>query len=389
MSRRNFSTGIDIGTGTIRAVVVEHNSENPLPTIIGTGTAEARGVRHGYIVNVSEAAESIQKAVAQAEKSSGINVKKAFVAIGGLSLESEVRIGSVFVSRADNEVTDTDVKKAVDAAEENMAQLANKQIVHTVPLGFKLDGEDVLGKPAGMKGSRLEARVLFVTCLQQHLSDFIRAVEEAGVQVEDVMASPIAASFVTLVRRQKTAGCVLANIGAETLSIAVFENNIPISLKVFPIGGVEITNDIALGLKIPLDEAEQIKQGARISSYPKKKLEDIIEARLSDIFDLINAHLKKIGKAGLLPAGIVITGGTSAIPFIEDLAKVALKIPSKVATPDFAKNTKQQVTDGKWSVAYGLCIMGIDQNESESSRGIKIARTTTTSISSWVKQFLP
>ena len=94
------------------------------------------------------------------------------MAIGGLSLESEVRIGSVFVSRADNEVTDTDVKKAVDAAEENMAQLANKQIVHTVPLGFKLDGEDVLGKPAGMKGSRLEARVLFVTCLQQHLSRF-------------------------------------------------------------------------------------------------------------------------------------------------------------------------------------------------------------------------
>jgi len=208
------------------------------------------------------------------------------------------------------------------------------------------------------------------------------------VQVEDIMASPIAASFVTLTKRQKTAGCVLANIGAETLSLAVFENNIPISLKIFPIGGVEITNDIALGFKIPLEEAEELKRGERINSYPKKKLEDIVEARLSDIFDLINDHLKKIGRNGLLPAGIIITGGTASLSIIEDLAKSSLQIPSKVASPDFAKNTKNQITDGSWSVAYGLCIMGLD-SESEESTGIKMARRTRSSLSSWIKQYLP
>ena len=157
-------------------------------------------------------------------------------------------------------------------------------------------------KAVGMKGLRLEAKVLFITCLNQHLKEFLEAVEMANIEVEDIMASPIAASFVTITKRQKTAGCVLANIGAETLSIAVFENNIPISLQVFPIGGSEITNDIALGLKIPIEEAEQLKLGRVLNHYPKKKLEDIVEARLSDIFELIEAHLKKSAKAAFWPA---------------------------------------------------------------------------------------
>ena len=211
----------------------------------------------------------------------------------------------------------------------------------------------------------------------------------ANIEVEYIMASPIAASFVTITKRQKTAGCVLANIGAETLSIAVFENNIPISLQVFPIGGSEITNDIALGLKIPIEEAEQLKLGRVLNHYPKKKLEDIVEARLSDIFELIEAHLKKIGKSGLLAGGIVITGGSSAIPIIEELAKTSLKIPSKIATPDFAKNTKQQIKDNKFSVAYGLCIMGLNDDGDDNDSVIKMSRHAKNNILSWLKQFLP
>jgi len=388
MARRNISTGIDIGSSSIRVVVAEYTEDQTLPTIIGTGIAESRGLRHGYIVNMAETTQSIREAVTAAEKSAGMKIKKAFIAIGGLSLESSVGVGSVFVSRADNEVSETDVSKATESSEESIAQSANKQIIHPVPVSFKLDGEEVLGKPVGLKGSRLEIKTLFITCLHQHLDDFVHAVEDAGIRVEDIMASPIAASFVTLTKRQKTAGCVLANIGAETLSLAVFENNIPISLKVFPIGGAEITNDIALGLKIPLDEAEEVKRGAGIKAYSKKKLDDIIEARLSDIFDIIDSHLKKIGKNGLLPAGIIITGGSSSIPLIEDLAKTSLRLPSKVATPDFAKNSNHQIMDSNWSVAYGLCIMGID-SEGEEGAGIKLARRTKGNLVSWVKQFLP
>jgi len=385
---RNIFTGIDIGTSNIRVVVSEYVKENKMPKIIGTGTTESRGLRHGYIVNINEAAESIREAVSQAEKQANIKIKKAFIAIGGLSLESTISSSSVFISRADGEVTEMDIKNAVEASEEKIDHISNKQIIHSIPIIYKLDNEEILGNPVGMKGTRFEVTTLFVTCLTQHLNDFVSATEEAGINVEDIMASPIAASFITLNKRQKVAGCILANIGAETLSIAVFENNLPISIKVFPIGGVEITNDIALGLKIPLDEAEQIKLGEHITSIPKKKLEDIIEARLSDIFDLIDSHLKKIGRQGLLPAGVIITGGTAALPIVENLARASLKLPSKVITPDIIKNADGYIADATWAVAYGLCIMGLDR-ENEDITGIKLIKRTRSSFYQWVKQFLP
>jgi len=385
---RNIFTGIDIGTSNIRVVVSEYGKESKMPKIIGTGMTESRGLRHGYIINTNEAADSIREAISQAEKQSNIKIKKAFIAIGGLSLESSVSSSSVYISRADGEVTEMDIKNAVEASEEKIDHIANKQIVHSIPIEYRLDGEEILGKPVGMRGSRFEVNTLYVTCLTQHLNDFVSATQEAGVNVEDVMASPIAASFITLNKKQKVAGCILANIGAETLSIAVFENNLPISIKVFPIGGVEITNDIALGLKIPLDEAEQVKLGEHISSFPKKKLEDIIEARLSDIFDLIDSHLKKIGRQGLLPAGVIITGGTSALPIVENLARASLKLPSKVITPDIIKNADGHIADATWAVAYGLCIMGLDR-ENEEAAGIRLVKRTRNNLYQWIKQFLP
>jgi len=375
MARNHIATGIDIGSSSIRVVVSEYKDGGGMPVIIGTGIAESRGMRHGYVVHPEETVGSIRAAIAQAEKSANTRIRRAFLAIGGISLESETATGSVFVSRADNEVTDMDVSAAIAAAEEHLNRSPNKEILQPIPIGFKLDGEHVLGnKPVGMHGSRLEVTMLFITCLSQHLHDFIDAVEKAGVSVDDVLPSPVAASFVTLTKRQKTAGCALANIGAETLSLAVFENDLPVALKIFPMGGMEITNDIALGLRVPLEEAEDIKRGSRISAYSKKKVDDIVSARLSDIFDLIGAYLKKIGKQALLPAGIIITGGSSAIPMMEALAKEALQIPSKVASPDFAKNTKNQIHDASWAVAYGLTIMGLDDGSASSSMGMNRMR---------------
>jgi cell division protein FtsA len=387
MARRNISTGIDIGTSSVRVLVAEHNKDSGQPTILGTGIAESRGLRHGYIVSVEEAAESIHEAIRKAEETSNVEIKHAYLAIGGLSVESTPSSGSVFVSRADGEVTHTDITQAIEAAREAAHLSPNDQVIQDIPLSYILDGKEVLGNPESMKGSRLEVNVLFITCLSQHLHDFISAVEKAGAQVDDVMASPIAASFVTLTKRQKTAGCMLANIGAETLSVAVFENNMPISLKIYPIGGMEITNDIALGFKIPLDEAEKVKRGMNIAMYPKKKVADIIEARLSDIFDIIAAHLKQHGKNSLLPAGIIITGGSAALTGIEEFARNSLKLPSKVAFMDSMKNTKYKTTDTGWSVAYGLCIMGIDGGENTSIP--RMPKGGIKNIGEWLKQFLP
>jgi cell division protein FtsA len=250
-----------------------------------------------------------------------------------------------------------------------------------------------------MKGVKLEVKALFVSCLDPHLSDLVAAVENAGVEAIDVVASPVATSLVTLSKSQKIAGCVLANLGAETVSIMVFENDVPISLEVFPIGGSDITNDIALGLKISLEEAESIKLGGITSTnYSKKKLEDIISARLGDIFDLIGNHLKKIGKAGILPAGIILTGGSAVVGSVEDLARNYLGLPARTASLNFggtaqekssAQAAKFQIKDSSWAVAYGLCIIGNVPDDEEGLGLHRQSKNLFKKIMSIVKQFLP
>ena len=392
---RNIITGIDIGTYHVKVVIAnaQEKNEKGFPKIIAIGTSESRGLRHGYIVNIQDVKNSIKEAVEQAESHTDLKVKKAFVSIGGIGLGSIISTSSVIISRADSEITALDVKKVQEQCEKDISTTAslNKKIIHSIPLHFKIDGKMALGKPEGMKGNKLEVKTLYITCLEHHLNDIIQAVEETGINVQDVMASPIAASLVTLTKSQKIAGCVLTNIGAETVSIAVFENNIPVSLEIFPIGSTDITNDIALGLKVPLEEAEQIKIGAITgSSYPRKKLEEIITARLTDIFELIEAHLKKIGRNELLPAGIIITGGGSGLTNIEELAKISLKLPSRIGVVHLGLQEKQSFKDSTWAVAYGLCILGTHSNEDNpidsSSRIIENSKKT---IKAWLKQFLP
>ena len=380
--RKNIVTSIDVGTHSIRAVIADISPETGAPRIIGTGSAESRGLRSGYVVNPPETTHSIRTAITQAEKEAGVRVKSVFLSIGGISLESIVNTDSIMVSRADGEITDLDIEKVISATEEK-ANLINKQIIETIPLSFKIDGKDIYGRPVGMKGTKLEAKVLFITCLEQHTADLVQATEDAGVEVEDVIPAPIAASLVALTKRQRTVGCLLANIGAETVSIAVFEEDIPISLEVFPIGSTDITNDIALGFQIPLEEAENMKKDGT-QTFERKKLDEIIEARLSDIFELTESHLKKIGRSGLLPAGIILTGGGAGISTIEDFAKGALMLPSKTVRLSVNGLNMQ---DSSWFVAYGLCIFGLNQTrESKVSQRFKRAGK---GVLSWFKQLLP
>lgn len=393
---KKISVGIDIGTYQIKVVVAEKmKSENGTTnaSIIGTGLSESKGLRHGYILNATDVARGLKSAINQAEQSSKTKIKKAYISIGGIGLSGIISKGSVIISKADSEITDLDVKNVLAVAEEEIPEssLMNKRIIHSIPISYKIDGQVVIGRPAGMHGSKLEVKALFVVCLDQHLNDIIKAVENADIEVIDVMASPLAASLVNLNKTQKIAGCVLTNIGSETVSIVVFENNTPISLEVFPIGGSDITNDIALGFRIPIDEAENVKTGITSSDgqYPRKKLDEIIIARLSDIFDLIEAHLKKIGRSGLLPAGIVLTGGSSGIGIIEDMAKSTLKLPSKIASVNLVTNIRNsQIKDSSWSVSYGLAFWGIS-NEEDIPEGIRIPLNRTRKILSWFKRFLP
>ncbi len=387
---RSIVTGIDIGTYQVKVVVAEKGDGTRLPHILGTGFAESRGLRHGYILNAIDVIRSIRGAVAQAEKASGVRIRRAYLAVGGVGLDEVFSKGETIVSRGDSEITELDVERAMAAAESRIprSEIQNRRIIHSIPLRYKIDGSDIhSARPVGMKGMKLSVDMLYITSLEQHLSDLIYAVEEAGVEVDDVMASPLAASFIALTKQQKMAGCVLANIGGATLSVAVFEGGIPISLKVFPMGSTDVTNDIALGLKIPLEEAQQLKHGGIThASYPKKKLEDIIASRLSDMFELIEAHLKKIGKDGLLPAGIIITGGGSAITNVSDLARATLRLPAKVASLSVGEG-RIQLRDASWAVSYGLSVWGFTADESDS--GIKLSSRAGRGFWGFIKQFLP
>lgn len=389
---RNITVGIDVGTDTVKVIVAEfvRGKERPTPKVIGTGVAESKGMRHGYIMSPADVVRSIRQAVRQAEKTSGLPIKKAFVSIGGIGVTGTVCQGSVIVSRGDSEITDLDVKKAQDACENELpsAFAMNRKVIHSIPISYKIDGRTVLGRPQGMKGMKLEARTLFITCLEQHLNDLIQTLGDADIEVEDVMAGPLATGLITLSKTQKIAGCIVANIGAETVAISVYENNIPISLEIFPIGSTDITHDIALGLKISLEEAEILKTGGSAEiAYSRKKLDEIIDARLSDIFELIETHLKKIGRGGLLPAGIVMTGGGSNLESIEESARASLRLPAKRANHFMDGDTKGY-PEATWSTAYGLCLLGFTQGDDRPvapwlppGMGGKIMR--------WFKQFLP
>ncbi|MDP1625212.1 MAG: cell division protein FtsA [bacterium] len=382
--RKHTAVGIDIGTQDIKVVVASSDGtgERALPKIIGTSTVESKGVRHGYVVNISETAKSLRIAIAQAERASGVKIRKAFVSIGGVSLQSVSTLGSVIISRGDSEVSELDLDKATAAAERNLStsQTSNRRIIHTIPLSYRIDGKPVFGRPQGMKGNKLEAKVLFITCLTQHLEDLIETCDEAGVEVLDVTAAPIAASLVLLSKNQKVAGCVLADMGSETTSIVVYENNLPISLEVFPIGSTDVTNDIALGLKIPIEDAEGVKRGGPAAAqFSKKKLDDIMGARLYDIFELIEEHLKKIDRNGLLPAGIILSGGGSGISGIDGLAKESLGLPSRVIL----------ARDSAISVAYGLGMLGLGTEEANDVHGVRRGTSMLAKPLAWLRQLLP
>jgi cell division protein FtsA len=398
---RNIAVGIDVGTHQVKVIVAEKSLDksdferDSPPHIIGSGISESRGIRHGYVTNLNDAAKSIRRAVAMAEKSAGISIKKAYTSIGGVGLGAIISVGTVATTKADNEITDLDVKRAIEESEKELPKnyIQNRKIIHTIPLEYRVDGKRVLGRPHGLRGVRLEARVLYITSLAHHLSDIMLALEEADIEILDVTAAPMSASLVTLSKTQKIAGCVLANIGSETTSIMVFENNIPVSMEVFQIGSNDITNDLALGLKVSIEEAELIKLGqGKYAEFSKRKIEEIVVARLSDIFDLIEDHLKKIDRSGLLPAGIILTGGGSGIPNIEDLSRIALRLPSKQSRLKIEGNIKGISRDFEWSVAYGLVILGLTNEDDDSidmGLGRRWLNKTRQSVWEWIKQFLP
>ena len=352
---KNITVGIDVGSHLVKVMVVEHVKERDKKTsrIIGTGKAEAKGIKKGYITESEDVIRSIVKAVREAEHRSGIKIREATLAIGGISLESKLAKGTAIISRADNEVTSLDVQNAVREAEQGL-KLLNRHVIDSIPYLYKLDGKDLYSRPEGLRGVKLEVTSLFITCIHQHLEALVNSVNNAGIDVVDVIAAPLAGSVAVLTNQQKTAGCILVDVGSETISLSVFEDGDIISIKVLPLGGTDITNDLALGLRITLDEAEKIKKGEITGNFNQRDVDEIIEARMSEIFELIQKYLKKINRDGRLAGGAVIIGGATNNEITERTARELLSLPITMAGAVGSGVLK----DPAWYVVYGLCMSG-------------------------------
>lgn len=390
MSRRRIAAGIDIGTHQTRVVVVEEvrTQNGAAIKIIGTGSAPSAGVRHGYVVDVQDAAASLLAAKHQAEQIARVPVKTGFLAVGGVSLDEVRASGTTMVSRADQEITDLDIEKVLEHARASAEpQFLNRRVLHEIPLQFRVDGVKALGDPMGLRGNRLEGDYLFITCLAHHFDALTEVAEAADIDVIDHMASPIAGSNVTLTKDQKMKGCVLANVGAETLSIVVYDENIPVSVKVFPAGASTITDELALGFRVSLEDAEKIKMGRLAGSmYPKKKVDDIIASRFRTMFDLVDKHLKALGRRGALPAGIILSGGGSGLTTAVEIAKSSLALPSRIADLLHVP-ADSKVRDASWAVAYGCALWALTgDTDTPKKPAFPNARK---SLSRFFRQFLP
>jgi len=377
-----------MGSTTTRVVVAEFLKGEKNPKIIGIGESETKGIRHGYVVDISSAVISLKNALGVAEKNSGLKIRRAVISIGGVTLRGDMTNGMCIISKADGEVTKLDVNKTIEDCENNI-NLNNRKTIKIFPISFKLDGKEILGRPEGMIGTKLETKTLFVTCSNSHFEDLLEVVTLAGIEPIDIVAAGEAESRIALSEKQKIVGGAIVNIGSETVSLSVFENKTLVALHTFSIGGADITNDIALGMKISLEDAERFKLGNITEDYSKKKLDEIIEARLSDIFELLENYLKKIKRNELLPAGIVFVGGGANIPTLEDFSKFNLKLPSKIAATEIFGNIKTKLRDPSWFTVLGL-IMYPDDDDSYSESSLKVFfKKIMIILKSNIKQLMP
>lgn len=379
--------GIDIGSGSLRALGCVLEDDARFPTVVAMYKKPIEGMDRGNITDTEEVSKAIVQAITELEEESGRNTLHTLISIGAVGLMSYHANGHAQVSRGDASVTDLDIDNAVKDANRGVPDIRNKAVVHTIPMKYKLDGTDVPGDIIGVKGNKLEVKTLFVTYPLQCMTVLKKALEKARVRVTDIVAGPLAESIPLLTKKQKVAGVALVNIGAGVTSLLVYENNIPLLVSTIPVGGDDITKDIALGLKVTLEEAEEIKCGRTGAGHSKRRVEEIIEARLEDMCIKLNKELDRIHRRELLPAGIVVCGLSSLVPRLEYIFRAELKLPVKVASNELVRLTKDVLRDSGWGRAYGLTFLAPHEGEKEVWKDFLTSFVTR--VKKLVSQFLP
>ena len=378
--KTNIITSIDLGSSIVRCVVADVSQDDGQVRILGVGTSPSDGMRHGAVVDVNDAANSIAQAVEKAEQMSGENIKNAIVSIGGTGISVKEAQGVIAIGRADGEVNEDDVIRVIDAAQA-VSIPTNNEIIHVIPRSFRLDDQRDIKDPVGLRGVRLEVDTVIVEAPSNHVKNLTSAMERADVVINDFIIEPLAAAESTLTKKQKELGVVLVNLGASTTSLAVYEEGELIHTAVLPVGSDFITHDIAIGLRTEIDIAERVKYeygSASMKSINKNDMVDlshideretdpvyhyyileIIQARLDEIFDLILKELESIGKDQLLPAGAVLTGGGAHMPHIVEFSKDKLRLPVTIGQPANLLGVVDHVDDSSYATIIGLILWAV------------------------------
>lgn len=417
MSRSDIITGLDVGSSTIRLVIgqrMDDGSSGMKPIhIIGVAEHPSKGVNKGVVTSIEDAVTSLTSCIEKAERMAGVPLQNVYVSISGSHIISQPSKGVIAVSKASGEINEDDVDRVIEAAQA-VATPPNYEILHVIPRSFTVDNQMSIKDPVGMTGVRLEVDAQIIQGVSSQIKNLTKAIYRAGLDIDDLVFAPLASAESTLNKQQRELGVALVNIGGSTTTVVVFEEGDVLHTAVLPIGAGHITADIAIGLRTSIDVAEQVKiqygsalpdavdkkemidmsefQEGDSELVSRKHLAEIIEARTEEIFKLVNKELKKINRAGLLPAGIVLTGGGSRLSGIVDLAKREFRLPASIGFPKELMSAIEKVNDPIFSVSVGLLLWA---NQIESGGGgsrlpkFENIGELGTKVKGWIKSLIP
>ncbi len=402
MAKGVLIAGLDVGTTKVCAIVGQmiEGSMN----VLAVGSAPSNGLRKGIVVNIEATVESIQKAIEEVRNTSSVEINSVYVGVAGGHIKSFESYGAVGIKGS--EVSRVDLDRALEAAKAVYVPL-DREVLHVIPKEYVVDDQENIINPIGMTGVRLEARVQIVTGSVSAVQNLIRCCEKADLQVIDIVLEPLASSLATLKEEEMKQGVVMIDIGGGTTDIAFYKNGGLAYTSVVAIGGNHITNDIAIGLRLPVDEAERVKMaygtvlpdngtdeeigimvaGRERKSIPRSYLYEIINPRCEELLEIVRGELEKCGAYEEAIYGVVLTGGASQLKGLDRMAEAVLGLPVRIGFPENLSGLGDSVSDPKYSTGVGLLMYGA-QNETQPVITGDMFGGILTRMKNWVKGFL-
>ncbi|HNR65320.1 MAG TPA: cell division protein FtsA [Atribacterota bacterium] len=401
--------GLDIGTNKTNTLIAELREDNTID-IVGVGSVPSQGVKRGVIIDLDQAVESVRESVGNAERMAGVQIDSAVVAVNGSHISSFNSQGVIAISKEHPEITEEDIEKVIEAAKAGVIA-PERDLIHVLPREFILDGQKGILDPLGMTGSRLEGKVHIVTGSVTAIQNLLKCMEIAGIEVDELIFGNLACGNAILNRTEKELGVLLIDMGAGSSDISIFINDNIAYSSILPLGGIQVTNDLAIGLKISIEEAERlkIKYGNVMENYvspddvieimrrnestkesiSKKYLIDIIEPRVHEIFSLIREEVERSNYLSTVTQGVVLTGGCALLPGITDLASKVFERNVHIGRPNYQGELNDLVNEPRFSTVMGLLDYSMEQITATPSRRAKRKKSGSTlqKAINWLRDF--